>query len=106
MSGALGPRSAISAHPKLDRDTGEMWNFGVEYGPSTHVSLYRTAADGSTERVAKLRLPYGAMIHDFALTPTKAVVVVAPIALPRVPAALLAGRKSFGQSLRWQPGKG
>src|SRR5207248_4490232 len=40
MGGALGPRSALSAHPKLDRETGEMWNFGVEYGPSTNVSLY------------------------------------------------------------------
>jgi all-trans-8'-apo-beta-carotenal 15,15'-oxygenase len=46
------------------------------------------------------------MIHDFALTPTKAVVVIAPITLPTVPVALLAGKKSFGESLRWRPRKG
>src|SRR2546423_7711817 len=46
------------------------------------------------------------MVHDFALTPTKAIVVVAPIALPRIPVALLLGRRSFGQSLRWQPERG
>src|SRR5437879_962853 len=51
MGGVLGPRNALSAHPKLDRATGEMWNFGVDYGPAVHISLYRTAADGSTTRV-------------------------------------------------------
>jgi all-trans-8'-apo-beta-carotenal 15,15'-oxygenase len=106
MGGALGAHSAISAHPKLDRATGDMWNFGVDYGPSTNVSLYRTTADGVTDRVAKVPLSFGAMIHDFALTPTKAVFVVHPIGLPRVPLALMAGRKSFGESLRWQPERG
>jgi len=106
MSGVLGPRQAISAHPKLDRATGEMWNFGVDYGPKPTVSLYRTAPDGVTSRMAKLPLGMGAMIHDFALTPTRAVVIVAPIGLPRIPVALMTGRKSFGDSLRWQPSRG
>ncbi|MCU1448785.1 MAG: lignostilbene-alpha,beta-dioxygenase-like enzyme, partial [Acidimicrobiales bacterium] len=52
LGGALGPHNAISAHPKLDRATGEMWNFGVDYGPKVTVSLYRTRADGATDRVA------------------------------------------------------
>src|SRR3954471_10930447 len=99
MGGVLGPREAISAHPKLDRATGEMWNFGVGYGPRTTVSLYRTAPDGVTSREAKLPLEFGAMVHDFALTPTRAVLIVAPIGLPRVPVALMTGRRSFGESL-------
>jgi all-trans-8'-apo-beta-carotenal 15,15'-oxygenase len=106
MGGALAPGQAISAHPKLDRTTGEMWNFGVDYGPRPKIALYRTSPDGRTERVLRKALPYGAMIHDFALTPTKVVVVIAPITLPTVPVALLAGRKSFGESLRWRPRKG
>src|SRR5438552_9282859 len=68
LGGALGPHNAISAHPKLDRSTGEMWNFGVDYGPLNRVSLYRTTADGETTRVARRPLPFGAMVHDFALT--------------------------------------
>jgi all-trans-8'-apo-beta-carotenal 15,15'-oxygenase len=106
LGGVLAPGQAVSAHPKLDRATGEMWNFGVDYGPRPKISLYRTSADGHTDRVLRKALPYGAMIHDFALTPTKAVVVIAPITLPTVPVALLAGKKSFGESLRWRPRKG
>ena len=44
--------------------------------------------------------------HDFALTATKAVFVLHPISLPRIPVALMTGRKSFGESLRWQPKRG
>ena len=106
LGGVLAPGQAISAHPKLDRATGEMWNFGVDYGPRPKISLYRTSPDGTTERVLRKALPFGAMIHDFALTPTKAVVVIAPITLPTVPVALLTGRKSYGESLRWRPRKG
>ena len=106
MGGALGPHQAISAHPKLDRSSGEMWNFGVDYGPRNSISLYRTTADGSTTRVAKVALDFGPMVHDFALTPTKAVFVLHPITLPRVPVALMTGRKSFGESLRWEPQRG
>src|SRR5207237_918628 len=31
LGGALGPGDTFSAHPKLDRSTGDMWNFGVTY---------------------------------------------------------------------------
>src|SRR3954451_17399608 len=48
MSGILGRRQAISAHPKLDRETGDMWNFGVDYGPKNTISLYRTTPEGVT----------------------------------------------------------
>jgi all-trans-8'-apo-beta-carotenal 15,15'-oxygenase len=106
MSGTLGPREAISAHPKLDRATGEMWNFGVGYGPKTSISLYRTTAAGETSRAAKIPLDFAPMVHDFALTPTKAVFVLHPISLPRIPVGLMLGRKSFGDSLRWQPERG
>jgi carotenoid cleavage dioxygenase-like enzyme len=46
------------------------------------------------------------MVHDFALTATKAVFVLHPIALPRIPIGLMTGRKSFGESLRWKPSRG
>ncbi|MHB8670342.1 MAG: carotenoid oxygenase family protein [Acidimicrobiales bacterium] len=103
LGGALAPGAAWSAHPKVDAATGELWNFGVTYGRRTWLSLYRSGPDGATTRVCRVRLPFGAMIHDFALTPTKVAVVVPPIALPPVPVALLAGRRSFGESLRWKP---
>src|SRR5579884_3430249 len=104
LDGALHHGRAYSAHPKLDPVTGELWNFGVDYGPRPMLRLYRTDAAGVTRQLCSIVLPSAAMIHDFALTATKAVVVVGPMALPRLPRSLLAGRRSFGESLRWGDG--
>ncbi|MHB8328153.1 MAG: carotenoid oxygenase family protein [Acidimicrobiales bacterium] len=106
LDGALEHGAAYSAHPKYDRFTGEMWNFGVGYGPKPTISLYRTSADGTTSSMARLALSPAAMVHDFSLTATKVVLVIVPIALPRVPVALLSGRRSFEESLRWEPERG
>ena len=103
MGGTLAPDATYSAHPKLDPATGEMWNFGVAYGKDTQLALYRTTKEGRTHVAAKLKLPVSAMVHDFALTKTKAIFVVPPIVLPRVPLGLVLGQQSFGESLRYRP---
>jgi all-trans-8'-apo-beta-carotenal 15,15'-oxygenase len=103
MSGALGDTATYSAHPKLDPATGEMWNFGVEYGRFATVHLYCTSSAGQTRRVASVQLPDMPMLHDFALTATKAVFVITPALLPRLPLGLILGQKSFGGSLRYRP---
>jgi all-trans-8'-apo-beta-carotenal 15,15'-oxygenase len=103
MDGTLDAQDTFSAHPKLDRTTGEMFNFGIAYGKKAEARIYRTTKDGTTTRAATVALPVMAMVHDFALTPTKIVLVVAPIALPRIPVGLMLGQRSFGESLRYQP---
>jgi len=104
MGGALeGDRATYSAHPHFDRDTGELWNFGVTYGRKTTVDLYCTTRTGQTALRARVPLPAAAMIHDFALTRTKAIVVVAPIVLPTIPLGLMLGQKSYADSLRYRP---
>jgi all-trans-8'-apo-beta-carotenal 15,15'-oxygenase len=106
MDGTLDAADTFSAHPKLDGTTGEMWNFGIAYGKNAEARIYRTTKAGRTARVATVALPMLAMVHDFALTPTKVVLVVAPIALPRIPVGILLGQRSFGESLRYQPERG
>lgn len=103
MGGALAPDARYSAHPKLDRATGEMWNVGSAYARNATVHVYKTTKDGGTTRVASVVLPMAAMVHDFALTATKAVLVIAPIVLPTIPIGILSGQRSFGESLRWRP---
>lgn len=103
MDGALDAQDTFSAHPKLDHATGEMWNFGVAYGKKAEARIYRTDEAGHTVRAATVALPMMALVHDFALTPTKVVLVVAPIALPRLPVGLILGQRSFGESLRYRP---
>ena len=36
-----GVLEAFSAHPKVDPDSGEMFNFGIDYGPKTTLTPYR-----------------------------------------------------------------
>ena len=103
MSGALAEGALYSAHPKLDRASGEMWNFGMEYGKDAKLNLFRTTKEGLTTRVTTLVLPAAAMVHDFALTATKAIFIIAPIVLPRLPVGLLLGQRSFADSLRYRP---
>jgi all-trans-8'-apo-beta-carotenal 15,15'-oxygenase len=103
LSGTLPTDGAYSAHPKLDPRTGEMWNFGMTYGKDARLTLFRTTKEGITTVAAKLTLPALAMLHDFALTETKAIFVIAPIVLPRVPLGLVLGQRSFGKSLRYRP---
>jgi carotenoid cleavage dioxygenase-like enzyme len=51
-------------------------------------------------------LPFNAMVHDFALTERRAVLVVQPLLLPAAPIGLLAGARSYAESLRWEPHRG
>lgn len=101
--GVLTRDDFYSAHPKLDPATGELWNFGISYGRLSYLNIYTTTAEGVTTRRFRLPMPMPAFVHDFALTPTKAVFVLPPLVLPSVPIGLLLGQQPFGASLRYQP---
>ena len=103
--GVLRPGSTFSAHPKR-HPAGDIWNFGVRYTRRHSVDLYRCAPDGPVARALTVELPFNAMVHDFALTERRAVLVVQPLLLPRVPVAMLAGARSYAESLRWEPRRG
>lgn len=107
LGGVLSARQSFSAHPHLDPAAGDLWNFGVEYGFATRLSLYRLAADSPrVDTVATVTLPRAFMIHDFAVTDTRVVFICPPIALPRVPLGLATGQRSYADSLRWDPSFG
>lgn len=101
--GVLRDGDGFSAHPKFDPASGECWNFGVHYGPTTELTIFRGDPDGSWTVHARIRLARGPMIHDMALTDRSLVIVCPPLVLPRVPVRLLAGRAGYGQALRWEP---
>ncbi|HEX6510935.1 MAG TPA: carotenoid oxygenase family protein, partial [Chloroflexota bacterium] len=103
FEGALPAGAAFSAHPKYDPRTGEMVNFGVAYGSAPAANLYVVDKDGALRSLPPLKLPFGAMIHDFALTATKIVFICGPLTLPRVPFGLITHQSSFADSLRWEP---
>jgi all-trans-8'-apo-beta-carotenal 15,15'-oxygenase len=103
--GVLPPGGTFSAHPKT-HPGGDMWNFGLRYSRRSHVDLYRCPPNGPVTHAMEVTLPFNAMVHDFALTERRAVLVVQPLLLPSVPVAMLTGARSYAESLRWQPRRG
>src|SRR5215813_3162467 len=72
--GALNDVSPFAAHPKLDRATGEMFNFGVAFGANEpYLNLYRFDAGANLIFRKRLPLAYPCSIHDFGLSQSYAV---------------------------------
>ena len=103
FDGRLKGAHAFSAHPKVDPATGELFNFGVTYGPRTKIHSYRVGRDGGLEYLQPVTLPYPVMNHDFALTTRHLVFVIDPI-LVHVGRFLL-GATSLDGALHWDPSK-
>ena len=64
-------RDRVTAHPKIDPETGEMVWFGYSIGqmPFTATMSYGvTDASGSVVRRDNFEAPYSAMVHDFLVT--------------------------------------
>jgi all-trans-8'-apo-beta-carotenal 15,15'-oxygenase len=97
-----GTVKAFSAHPKIDPDTGEMFNFGVDYGVKTTLTPYRIHK-GITTRLPPVTLPYPVMNHDFVLTPHHLAFCIGPILLWTRPFVL--GQRSFDSALYWDGGR-
>lgn len=97
-----GALKAFSAHPKIDPDTGELFNFGIDYGPATTLTPYRIAG-GVVHKLPAVRLPYPLMNHDFVLTANHLVFCLGPILVQS--AKMILGLTSFDGALSWDAGK-
>ncbi|WP_404790346.1 carotenoid oxygenase family protein [Altericista sp. CCNU0014] len=102
--GKLETGETFSAHPKVDPQTGEIYNFGVTFGRQTYLHLYRCDRAGKMLRRGKLPLKSIPMIHDFVLAGPYLVFCIAPVALNPLP--LLLHWQSYSEAMRWQPDKG
>lgn len=100
----LDKDAPYSAHPKRDPKTGDIFNFGVSYGSKATLHLYRSNSTGKIEQQATAALDGLPLIHDFVLTEQYLVFFVPPVRLNLLP--FLSKRKSFSDSLAWQPKKG
>src|SRR5262245_31301823 len=76
--GGVLKAKAVSAHPKIDPDTGELFNFGIDYGPRTSLTPYRVL-NGAVTKLPVVTLPYPLMNHDFVLTRSHLVFCLGPI---------------------------
>jgi all-trans-8'-apo-beta-carotenal 15,15'-oxygenase len=99
FGGALKRAHAFSAHPKLDPNTGELFNFGVQYGPRTRIQTYRVDRAGRLCYLQPVTLPYPVLNHDFALTAKHMIFVIDPLVLRMT--RFLTGFSSLDRAFRW-----
>jgi all-trans-8'-apo-beta-carotenal 15,15'-oxygenase len=104
FGGRLGPVAPFAAHPKIDPETGELFNFGVSFAAGApQLQLYRFGPDGALVYRRRLPLPGPCSVHDFALSRRHAVFHLSPYHLDM---EALTGGASVMDALRWEPGPG
>ncbi len=72
------PIPAMSAHPRLDPRTGEMFSFAYSPFPP-YVRYFVIEPDGTLTHKVELELPAPVMMHDFLITEDHAVFLDSPI---------------------------
>ena len=104
LAGPVWPVGAqpFTAHPKRDPATGALWFFGAgSDGPfSPMIRIGALGPDGQVQVEARIKAPYCAMVHDFALTPRHVAIPLFPLVRDRDRA--MAGGPAFA----WEPGRG
>lgn len=94
--------SAMTAHPKVDPDTGELVFFAyMASGPfSADVIVHKVDPQGILTNSALIPTPYSSMVHDFVVTENYIMIPVMPItgSLDRA----MVGSPPFA----WEPDKG
>jgi len=97
LGGALaGP---MTAHPKVDPDTGALCFFGVN-GFAPYLHYYELDAAGALTRSEPIELPGPVMMHDFVVTERHAVFFDLPALLD------VEGMLNGGPIVRWAPEHG
>ncbi len=99
FDGSLG--SPMTAHPKVDPDSGELVFFGADVFGPPYLRYHVADASGRLVRTEEIETPRATMVHDVAVTATR----VAFLDLPVVFDLELAAQ---GRSLpfRWMPEAG
>ena len=97
FGGRLG--TAMTAHPKLDPETGEMLFFG--YSPFPPYLTYHVAdRTGALVRSEPIDIAWPSMIHDFAITRDHVVFILCPLVFS------FENVKARGGVFSWEPERG
>lgn len=92
-------KGPMTAHPKLDPETGEMLFFGYSAFPP-YLRYHEVDADGKLVRSIDLDLPAPVMVHDFVTTSEHVIFLDAPAVFD------FEGFAKGGPMLNWKPQNG
>jgi carotenoid cleavage dioxygenase-like enzyme len=96
-------RGKVTAHPKLDPETGEMVWFAYSAGASplnAGMSYGVTDAEGKVTRRDEFEAPFMSMVHDFLVTRRHVLFPILPLT------GSLERAMKGGPPLAWEPDKG
>jgi carotenoid cleavage dioxygenase len=97
FGGRLG--TAMTAHPKMDPETGEMLFFG--YAPFPPYLVYHVAdRSGALVRSEPIDVAWPSMMHDFAVTKDHVVFILSPLVFS------FENVKERGGVFSWEPERG
>jgi carotenoid cleavage dioxygenase len=99
FDGALS--SPMTAHPKVDPDSGELVFFGVDVFGPPFLRYHVVDAAGRLTTTEDIEVPRAAMIHDFGVTATRVVFMDQPVVFDLA----LAGQ-GRGMPFHWAPEAG
>jgi carotenoid cleavage dioxygenase len=68
----------MTAHPHLDAETGELYFFGYDFGP-TNLRYHVADSHGALIRTEEIDTPGPTMMHDFGLTSSRAIFMDLPV---------------------------
>ena len=96
-----GLASPMTAHPKLDPDTGELVFFGSDVFGPPFLRYHEVDAAGALVRTEEIEVPRATMMHDFGVTSSRVVFLDLPVVFDLELAAV-------GRPLpyRWMPEAG
>jgi len=98
--GELKGGLAYSAHPKVDPQTKEIFNFGISNGANGTLNVYKSNSTGKIIQKAAIPLKGLPLIHDFVLAGQYLIFCIPPVRLNALP--ILLGLSSYSDSLKWQ----
>ncbi len=106
FGGSLNSISPFSGHPKIDGETGELFNFGISFSASRPTLTFYRIAEQHLRLLNRTRLPIPGpySVHDFGISPNCAVFHLGPYVLDFE--ALRTERKTTMEALTWEPHRG
>ena len=93
-----------SAHPKWDHHSGEIFNFGIDYGRQNALNLFVCDNQGSLKRQGRHPLDKMSLIHDCVLAGDYLVFFLPPLEVPLL--RILFGLTTIKDGCRWVPSRG
>jgi all-trans-8'-apo-beta-carotenal 15,15'-oxygenase len=97
----LNKNKSFSAHPKVDPQTGEIFNFGTSLGKNIILNLYRCDRTGKIVKKGSLKLEGFPLIHDFVMAGEYLVFFVPPVRIDLLSVAL--GKSNYSDAMKWKP---